>query len=245
MKNHNPSPTKPSASQAKNFKPSIMMVMLVVLLMFGLLVISVTYLLSQYEPKPSADSQAVADNLSVQPLSDEEQQALKTLSEDELDETADGKDDENSDGTDSDSSDEPATPAVQNRTDESEKSDTKDEPKNDDKDKDKSKSKDKNLTPADKPSSTGTQTSSDLYLPSRQTPNTPAANQEYINHEAAAQADAIDEQLSIAINQVRQLNDQKLAAVLERNNNKPSNANSNAGNNTGNAYGNEQSQTGE
>ena len=50
--------------------------------------------------------------------------------------------------------------------------------------------------------------------PKPQTPKTTTDYQDYINHEAAQQADLIDAEISIAINQVRKLNEQKLSYLI-------------------------------
>lgn len=198
-------PTKPRANQGNFFKRSPLMSALLLLVMLSLLVISIVYLLSQYKPKPADEPKPVSDNLQVQPL---EPVSLETLNDDNV-ANPDAQTDEPP--TDADNqSDKPLT--VQDRPSDGSiettaqaatpaQADTAAKP---------AQKQSTNKAAASTPVS-----ADDLYLPSRQNTTATAASTEIYDTQAAQQADAIDEQLSIAINQVRRLNEEKLAKALE------------------------------
>ncbi|OOR84478.1 hypothetical protein [Moraxella canis] len=194
-------PVKPKANQS-NFRHSFLIILLAVIAMAGLLVVSVIYLTSHYEPTPPAqDSEAVSD-LSITPLSEEEKAVLQALTEAELLESEALTEADESEAKE-ESAEEPSQPTVQTREADS-------EPDNE--------PKQSSATPQSSANNQAPQPQippPELHLPSRQVPAAaPIVDQEYINTEAAQQADLIDAEISIAINQVRKLNEQKLAAVI-------------------------------
>lgn len=195
-------PVKPKANQS-NFRHSFLIILLAVIAMAGLLVASVIYLTSHYEPTPPTQDPETASDLSITPLSEEEKAVLQALTEAELLESEALAEADESETKEEESAEEPSQPTVQTR-------DADSEPDNE--------PKPSSATPQSSANNQAPQPQNpppELHLPSRQMPAAaPIVDQEYISNEAAQQADLIDAEISIAINQVRKLNEQKLAAVI-------------------------------
>lgn len=187
------SPTKPKAYQYKFTKRPVF-ILLTVVIMIGLLIGSVIYLLSHYKPpkQPKPQTLKTATNLSIEALAEDQKIIHQTLTEnteeyqDNLDNSnnLENSDDENQPVSLEDVNNSKVS-AVQSR-----QIPNTHQPNNQD---------------------SGILTDSSLF---DHTPKSATDYQDYINHEAAQQADLIDAEISIAINQVRKLNEQKLSSLI-------------------------------
>lgn len=178
------SPTKPKAHQLK-FTKRPAFILLTVVIMIGLLIGSVIYLLSHYKP-PKPQTPKIATNLSIEALAEDQKIVNQTLTEntEEYQDNLDSSDDKNQ-PTSLEDANNPQSSAVQSRQ----------------------------IPNTHQPNN---QDSGILADPSLfdHAPKAATDYQDYINHEAAQQADLIDAEISIAINQVRKLNEQKLSYLI-------------------------------
>lgn len=178
------SPTKPKAHQLK-FTKRPAFILLIVVIMIGLLIGSVIYLLSHYKP-PKPQTPKIATNLSIEALAEDQKIVNQTLTEntEEYQDNLDSSDDKNQ-PTSLEDANNPQSSAVQSRQ----------------------------IPNTHQPNN---QDGGILADPSLfdHAPKVATDYQDYINHEAAQQADLIDAEISIAINQVRKLNEQKLSYLI-------------------------------
>lgn len=178
------SPTKPKAHQLK-FTKRPAFILLTVVIMIGLLIGSVIYLLSHYKP-PKPQTPKIATNLSIEALTEDQKIVNQTLTEntEEYQDNLDSSDDKNQ-PTSLEDANNPQSSAVQSRQ----------------------------IPNTHQPNNQDSGILADLSLFDH-APKATTDYQDYINHEAAQQADLIDAEISIAINQVRKLNEQKLSYLI-------------------------------
>lgn len=153
--------------------------------MIGLLIGSVIYLLSHYKP-PKPQTPKIATNLSIEALTEDQKIVNQTLTEntEEYQDNLDSSDDKNQ-PTSLEDANNPQSSAVQSRQ----------------------------IPNTHQPNNQDSGILADLSLFDH-APKAATDYQDYINHEAAQQADLIDAEISIAINQVRKLNEQKLSYLI-------------------------------
>lgn len=178
------SPTKPKVHQLK-FTKRPAFILLTVAIMIGLLIGSVIYLLSHDKP-PKPQTPKTATNLSIKALAEDQKIVNQTLTEntEEYQDNLDSSDDKNQPESLEDANNLQSA-AVQSRQ----------------------------MPDTHQPNSQNSDILADPSLFDH-TPKTTTDYQDYINHEAAQQADLIDAEISIAINQVRKLNEQKLSYLI-------------------------------
>ncbi len=176
-----------------------------VLAIIALLLISISYLTHDYiKPAPSSTAgQPIIKNLTIEPID--------TLTEDELADEQESKalaSDNTNLNTDKTAEDTITTPRIKNRSPEAVP--TGNQKTNN------VRASNVNVSITDSPSDSTLEMANKLHLPSQKNNQNNQDIDHYFttNDEAAAAADAIDEQLSIAIDQVRQINEKKLANVL-------------------------------
>lgn len=188
-----PTHKKPRASDARFSTRSILLFIGAVVVMTVVFALVVQYLMAQYRPsspEPSADDTVVARDLSVEPIDAE---TLQTLTEAELDQ-ADPND--AADTTDSSDSDDtaPATPEVTDRPEPPAQPDQ---------------------TP-DAPSTRSSSTRLTAPAPTTDQPTPPIIREPapLPGFDPVMQSDPEDEKVAAIIDQVRRINEAKLAPVL-------------------------------
>lgn len=185
---------KPRAADARFSSRSIMLFIAAVVVMALVFAIVVNYLMAQYRPSPAhtRSDTAIARDLSVEPIDAE---TLQTLSESELDEA-------DLDAVDEDA---PATPEVTARTDET-VADTET-----------ATDSASASTAAPAAAQTATQPRPAPAQPPADMPTPPIIREPappLPGHDPVMQSDPEDEKVAAIIDQVRRINEAKLAPVL-------------------------------